>query len=165
MGRVMIPAMSRILFCAACSLILFAACDKKSRAIPKPSVQPPAPAAAVEPKPPISAPKEIPQSLKERVTRDWPSIEKEGEAFLESFNAARTAKSAGDRDKMDVAVEAARAHFNAALEKWNGIYYSVDDLNDERLAEKCRRWLRKWNRKVDSWTVKAKGLKEFSRVK
>ena len=41
----------------------------------------------------------------------------------------------------------------------------MDEIEDEQLAEKCRRWLRKWNKQVDGWTTKAKGLKEFSRVK
>lgn len=155
--------MARII--ALCTLLAFAvSCDKSPTRIPEPHTnKSQVPSQPSTPK--ISAPKEVPESLKSQVERDWPEIEKEGEAFLEQFAAATRARAENDRAKMDVAVDAAKKHYEAALEKWNAIYYSVDDIDDEDLAEKCRRWLRKWNKQVDGWTRKAKGLKEFSRVK
>jgi len=143
-----------------CVLLLFAACDKgPGKPPPLPQPQPQVPQA-----PTVKAAPGVPQSLADKVAREWPGIQKDGDAFVVKFNEASAARAAGDRDKMDIAIEAARKHFNDALEGWNGIYYTVDDMSEDQ-GETCRKFLRKWNKQVDSWTKKAKGLKEFSRVK
>jgi hypothetical protein len=151
---------------AAIALIVFAvACERKVEIVPQPDTPPAKPAEPAKKKSTISAPKSIPADLKARVETEWPKIEAEGKLFMDAFDAARKANKEGNRDELAKQVEIAKKHFNNALEKWNEIYYSVDDIADEQLAEKCRRWLRKWNKQVDAWTSKAKGLKEFSRVK
>ena len=142
-------------------LALVAACDKE-RTIP-----PPSPAA--EPKEEVGAPRiktpiGVPKELGAKVAEAWPEIEKQGNLFVRKFNEASSARSSGNLEKMDEAVQAANGHYNNALMGWNEIYYSVDDYPDDQ-AERCRRFLRKWNIKVDGWTKKAKALKELSRAK
>ena len=154
----------RILAAAIALFVFTVACERKVENVPPPPA-PDKPAEPAKKKPTISAPKSIPADLKARVETEWPKIEAEGKLFMDAFDRARKANAAGDRDALAKEVDVANKHYNAAVEMWNGIYYSVDDISDEQLAEKCRRWLRKWNKQVDAWTSKAKGLKEFSRVK
>lgn len=127
---------------------------KKAPAVPAAPVQQPT-------RPTVAAPPSVPQSLVDRVQRDWPTIEKEGQLFLAKFAQVQAAQ--GDRARMDPLIDEAKQHYENALESWNEIYYSVDDM-PEAQAEACRRYLGTWNKQVDSWTSKAKALKEFSRV-
>ena len=143
-------------------LIVLAACEKR-RDLPEPVVTE-KPAAKQPEKKSSPAPKGVPQSLKDKIDQDWPGIKEAGDKFVVHFGAAQAAQRAGKRDDMQAAIDAAQKEFIAALEGWNGIYYSVDDY-DEATAEKCRRYMRTWNRQVDGWTKKAKALKEFSRAK
>ena len=140
-------------------LALVAACDKGT-SIPPPPVSEPVQESAPSIKTPIGVPKE----LGARVAEAWPGIEEQGKIFVARFHEASAARSSGDLAKMDVAVQAAKQAYMQATEGWNEIYYSVDDLPEEQ-AERCRRFLRKWNKQVDGWTKQAKALKEFSRAK
>ena len=142
------------------AILLIAACDKGRKAPPTETPKTPPKVTT----PTVKAAAGVPQSLADRVAKEWPAIKTDGDAFVVRFKEASAARAEGDRDKMDVAIEAAQKHVNAAIEAWSGIYYSVDNYPEDQ-AETCRKFLRKWNKQVDSWTKKAKGLKEFSRVK
>jgi hypothetical protein len=114
--------------------------------------------------PKIQAPPTVPDSLAKKIEAEWPAIKAEGDKFMEKFHELEGLRAGGDRAKMQPVVEAARGHYEKALEMWNTIYYSVDDFDDAK-AEACRRFMRQWNREVDKWTTNAKALKEFSQVK
>ena len=144
------------------------ACGRRKKPPPPPVETTP----VVEPpKPnPIPAPKEVPAELKRLVEKEWDAIVKEGSAFERSFQAAQVAKDSGDRAAMDVAIDDANRHFQAASEAWAAIAYWPDDAVqdgkiDEATAEVCRKWLEPKNKDVEGWTKKNKGLKEFSRNK
>ncbi|MHC4931323.1 MAG: hypothetical protein ACYTGV_03940 [Planctomycetota bacterium] len=142
-------------------LAFVAACDK-GKSLPPP---PAAPQPKVEESTPsIKTPIGVPKDLGARVAEAWPAIEEQGKLFVKRFNEASAARSSGDLAKMDEAVQAAQQAYIKATESWNEIYYSVDDLPEDQ-AERCRRFLRKWNKQVDGWTKQAKALKEFSRAK
>jgi 16S rRNA (cytosine967-C5)-methyltransferase len=139
---------------------LVAACDKGKTLPPPPAPQPKVEESAPSIKTPIGVPKE----LGAKVAEAWPQIEEQGKIFVVKFNEASAARASGDLAKMDEAVQAAQQAYIKATEGWNEIYYSVDDLPEEE-AERCRRFLRRWNKQVDGWTKQAKALKEFSRAK
>ena len=143
-----------------CLPLVAAGCDSKKKQPPVPQPTQPAPRA---PTPKVVAPAGVPQSLVSRVEAEWPAIEAEGKLFLQKFSEAKAAQASGNRDRMDPLIEAAKKHYERALERWNEIYYSVDDYPEDQ-AEKCRKFMSPKNRVVDGWTSKAKALKEFSRV-
>jgi len=148
-------------------LVVAPACGRKKTPPPantQPVVETPVAA------PRINAPPGVPQELKDLVQRDWDKIVKEGDLFLAKFKEAQTAKEADDRAAMDVAIEEANHHYQLAADMWAEIAYwpdnEVGDGNiDEATADACRSWLGTYNRRVDEWTKKNKGLKEFSRNK
>jgi hypothetical protein len=140
---------------------LVAACDKGKSLPPPPAASQPK---EEESTPSIKTPIGVPKELGARVAEVWPGIEAQGKIFVARFNEALSARSSGDLAKMDEAVQAAQQAYINATEGWNEIYYSVDDLPEDQ-AERCRRFLRKWNKQVDGWTKQAKALKEFSRAK
>ena len=148
-------------------LLVAPACGRKKA---PPPADLPKPAANEPPKPPpITAPKEVPAALKNLVQREWDAIVREGDAFLKKFQEAQIARENNDRAAMDVAIEDANRHYQAASEAWAKIaYWPDDELDagriDEATAEVCRKWLGEYNRRVDEWTKKNKGLKEYSRA-
>jgi hypothetical protein len=144
-----------------CLPLVATGCDSKKPPPPAPRQTQPAPRSTPTPK--VVAPAGVPDILVARVQTEWPNIEAAGKLFLEKFAAAKAAQASGDRARMDPLIEAAKKHYERALEKWNEIYYSVDDYPEPQ-AEKCRAFLSPKNRVVDGWTKKAKALKEFSRV-
>jgi hypothetical protein len=147
------------------ALLVAPACGRKK----PPPAPPPVSQTPVGP-PKVNAPPGVPQALKDLVQKDWDRIVKEGEAFLAKFKEAETAKANDDRSAMDVAIEDANRHYQNATEMWAEIAYWPDTAQDdgkidEATAEECRKWLATYNKRVDEWTKKNKGLKEFSRTK
>jgi hypothetical protein len=148
-------------------LLAVPACGKRKK--PPPAIPQPAPVVE-QPKPnPIPAPKEVPAELKNLVQKDWDAIAREGAAFEKAFQAAQIAKDNNDRAAMDVAIEEANRHYQAASDAWAEIAYWPDNAQDdgridEATAEVCRKWLGEKNTTVTGWTKKNKGLKEFSRA-
>jgi len=154
-----------ILLCCALSVV---ACEKNS---PAPAATPAkaAPSVTTPPEQPeaptIKAPASIPQSLVDKLQKEWPTIQKEGDAFVAKFKEARKLhESGGARAALSKVITEANKHYIKAVEAWSAIYYSVDDY-DEALADKCRVFLRSRNRAVDKWGKYNKMLKEFSTVK
>lgn len=148
-------------------LLVAPACGRKKA---PPPVDQPAPAAQPPVGPPkINAPKEVPSELKTLVERKWDGIAREGNAFLDKFKEATTARESNDRAAMDVAIEAANRHYQTASEAWAEIAYwpdneLADGKIDEATAEACRKWLDTYNKRVDEWTKKNKGLAQYSRT-
>lgn len=147
-------------------LVVAPACGRK-KAPPPPSttstIQQPAPTK-------ISAPASVPQELKDLVQKEWDSIVKEGDLFLEKFKEAQAAKEQDDRAAMDIAIQDANEHYQRAADMWAEIAYWPDNAEgdgkiDGATADACRNWLGTYNKRVDEWTKKNKGLKEFSRNK
>ena len=59
----------------------------------------------------------------------------------------------------------ASKHYNKAADMWAAIaYWPEEELEHESHKEECRVYLRKWEKKVQGWTKKAKGLAQFQRV-
>jgi len=150
-------------------LVLFAvaACGKKKG--PPPAVTPQA-QAPVQQTPKVEAPGGVPAALTALLEAEWPGIKKNGDAFLEKFDEASKARASGDREAMIAAVEEARKLYQDAAEGWAKIIYWPDDQvddgkMDETTAEACRKYLRSYERTVEGWNKKAKGLKEISTVK
>ena len=156
-----IRGMKRLLLAPLFALVLVAACDKKSKPIPQPvqPVQPEQPAT-----PSISAPAQVPEALKQRVAREWPEIERMGNEFMQMFSQAKAMRDAGDREALSNLIDRANPLFQQASDRWAEIYYSVDDL-EENTAEVCRKWLESYDKKVHSWQVASKSLKEFSQAR
>lgn len=157
----------RIVPIVAALLFLFAvACDKKSKA-PRvdeaPTSQPTSKKADFK----VSAPKEIPAAFKTIIETNWPLVEKAGGSFDEDFKLAAAAKRAGDRGAMSDAVNSASKNLQVLQDRWAEVsYWPINNLeNDEKLQEKCLRFISKYERKVKKWVKKAKGLKEFSQVR
>jgi hypothetical protein len=147
-------------------LLVAPSCGRKKQPPPAP---PPVSQAPVGP-PKVSAPPGVPQALKDLVQKEWDGIVREGEAFLTKFKEAEAAKSNDDRAAMDIAIEDANEHYQAALNAWARIAYWPDDAEaegkiDEVTAEECRKWLGTYSKRVDEWTKKNKGLVQFSRNK
>jgi hypothetical protein len=153
--------MKRLLFAPLLALVLVAGCDKKSKAVPQPvlPVQPQQPTT-----PTISAPAQVPEALKQRIAREWPEIEKMGGEFMTLFNEAKTIRASGDREALSALIDRANPIFQQASDRWAEIYYSVDDL-DENTAEVCRKWMDSYDKKVHTWQVASKSLKEFSQAR
>jgi hypothetical protein len=148
-------------------LLVAPACGRK--APPPPAEIPSQPQTPVGP-PKISAPPGVPQELKDLVQKDWDKIVKEGNAFLAKFKEAQTAKENNDRAAMDGAIDDANKHYQAAADMWAEIAYWPDNARDDgtiddATAEACKKWLGTYERTVEEWTKKNKGLKEFSRSK
>lgn len=146
-------------------LLVAPACGRKKA---PPPAAPPVSQAPVGP-PKINAPKEVPLELKTLVERKWDGIARDGNAFLEKFKEATNAKESNDRAAMDIAIEDANRHYQVASEAWAEIAYwpdneLADGKIDEATAEVCRRWLDTYNKRVDEWTKKNKGLAQFSRA-
>jgi len=153
-------------------LVLFAvaACGKKKG--PPPAAVTPQPAQApAQPQPPKAQPPGgVPAALTALLEAEWPGIKKNGEAFEAKFEEASKARASGDREAMNAAVEEARKLYQDAAEGWAKIIYWPDDQvdegkMDETAAEACRKYLRTYERTVEGWNKKAKGLKEISTVK
>jgi len=154
--------MTRLLILA---LVFCVACDKKSKQAPQPTTTG-SPPEAVPAKKSTPAPKGVPQQLKDMVDSTWPKIQVEADAFLQEFTLASKAKAVNDRASMDKSVNAASLHYNKAADMWAEIaYWPSNELKDDKQIDACERFLRKWEHKVQGWAKKAKGLKEFSRVK
>jgi hypothetical protein len=155
--------MTRVLL--ALSLALLPACGKR-KAPPPP---PPAPAQAAPASPKPDAPGTVPQEFVSLVEREWPLIQKDGEAFLKKFQEAQ-ALGSGDRAALSPLIEEANKHYQAATERWAEINNWIDDREidkklDQRTIDKCRSYLDVHERKVSDWTKKNKVLKEFSTAK
>jgi hypothetical protein len=159
--------MRPIAFLLVALLLAVPACGRRKKPPPPAEnthvVEPPKPN-------PIPAPKEVPAELKNLVQKEWDKIARDGAAFEKSFQAAQIAKDNSDRGAMDIAIEDANRHFQAASEAWAEIAYWPDNAKDdgkidEATCEVCKKWLEEKNRTVEGWTKKNKGLKEFSRNK
>ena len=150
---------------AASLLALVVACEKPRRKVPpadtssKPALSPDKPAWQAP-----RAPAEVPSGLRDRISQEWPEIEAAGKLFMAKVKEAGAARESGDRDKLDVIIHEANKQFTIAMDSWNEIYYSVDDESDE-VMEAARKYMSRWNKKVDRWMQANKSLKEFSRVK
>ncbi len=153
------------LFPLVLALLLVApACGRKKQPPPAPA---PAPVAAPKPSP-VQAPKEVPAELKNLVQKEWDKIAAAGAAFEKKFQEANIARDNNDREAMDVAIEDANRHYQAATDAWAEIAYWPDNAVgdgkiDEVTAEVCRKWLERYNKDVDGWTKKNKALAQFSR--
>ena len=94
-------------------LLVAPACGRKK--------QPPPPALVVPveaPKPaPVQAPKEVPAELKNLVQKEWDRIAADGAAFEKKFQEANIARDNNDRAAMDVAIEDANRHYQAAAKQ------------------------------------------------
>jgi len=148
-------------------LLVAPACGRKKKP-PLPTTQPVVEAPAGPAK--VKAPPGVPQALKDLVQSEWSGIEKEGDLFVASFKEAQAAKEKDDRSAMDVAIAEANKHYKAACDAWAVIAYWPDNelgdgKIDEATAEVCRKWLDSYNKKVEDWTKKNKGLVQFSRNK
>ena len=146
---------------ALIALFALVACGGERKAPPRPAGIESQPDRSMPKVPEISAPATVPAQLKARVAREWPAIEELGRQFDAKFEEASKARTAGDRASLSNAAEEGGKLYGRLADDWAAIYYSVDDLSDET-AEACRRWLRTYNRKVDSWKNRSKALKEFS---
>lgn len=148
-------------------LLVAPACGRKKQ--PPPTGTPSTPTVDA-PKPNLPpAPKEVPLALQNLVQKEWDAIIREGSAFEKNFQAAQIARDNNDRTAMDEAIAKANDHYQAAFDAWARItYWPDDELDagriDEATAEACRKWLGEKSQRVDGWTKKAKGLKEFSRA-
>lgn len=158
----MISAPMRLATITAALFLFVVACEKKT-STPKAT-----PEATPAQKVPVStAPKGIPAEFKALFDKHWPDVKKLGAQFEESFDEAKAAKAANDREKMDKAVTEAKKAYTALQDKWaEVVYWPQNNLeNDPKLQDKCDRWISKYEHKIKAWNKKAKGLKEFSRVK
>lgn len=147
-------------------LLVAPACGRKK--LPPPPDQP-AQKPVAEARP-LKAPPGVPEELRRLVEREWPGILKEGDAFLEKFKEFQNAQGSGDRAAMSALVEEAGPLCRSATDKWAVIAYWVEDKVqdggiDEATAEKCREFLRDYEKRVKEWESKNKVLKEFSTVK
>jgi hypothetical protein len=155
-------------FALLLALVLVApACGRKKA--PPPIEQPAVQKPAVEPRP-LKAPPGVPDELRRLVEREWPGILKEGDAFLAKFKEFQNAQGSGDRAAMSALVEEARPLCQSAMDKWADIAYWVenkvaDGAIDEATADKCRDFLRDYEKRVKEWESKNKVLKEFSTAK
>ncbi len=140
---------------------LTVACSKS----PKPQVPAvPPPAAAQKPATP-PAPPTVPKEFVAKVESAWPAIEAAGKAFEAALAEATAAREAGDREKMDGAIEVAKKQSAYASETWAEIYYSIDDIKPEAAAEATRKHVSAKEKMVNRWMEKAKALAQFSRAK
>lgn len=155
--------MIRPLLVASVLVLVTAACERKH--VPKPPPGKTTQNTGPAEKPPYKAPPapaEVPPSLKARIEREWPGILEAGTAFMQKFSEAGALRKSGDRDKLDEVIKEANKHFTRANDAWAGIYNDVEDM-PEKQAKVCRRYISRWNRKVDKWVSAAKGLAQYSR--
>jgi hypothetical protein len=136
-----------------------------------PPPPPPAPKAPVAPPaPPKPAAPGVPQELKTLFEREWPAIQKQGDAFVLKFQEAQAARAADNRTAMEAPVKEASQLFNELNDRWAEIYYwaenkAADGEITEASAEACRKFLEPANKQVEGWVKKNKILKEFSTAK
>jgi len=147
-------------------LVLIApACGRKKQPPP-----PPAPVVQAPVEVSRKAPPGVPQALKDLVDREWPSVLKDGDAFLAKFKEFQNTQGGRDRDAMDPLIDEAKENYEAALEKWADVNNWVQDREDDHsldsaTIEKCREFLAPYEKQVKEWGSKAKVMKEFSRNK
>ena len=151
------------------ALVLFAACEKKSKKPPvvqnnqTQNTQPD----QVTPKP-KPAPTGVPAALKSMLDAKWPKLEAEGQKFNAKFMEAQ--KLRGNRAALTKKIEEARQHYTTMKDIWAEIaYWPVNQLDDGNIDQKthdlCERYLRSKSSVVKGWDKKAKSLKELSAVK
>ncbi len=142
-------------------IALVAACSKS----PKPKAPAAAPPAAAQKPATPPAPPGVPKDFVAKVESAWPAIEAAGKAFETALAEATAAREAGDRDKMDAAIDIAKKQSTYALDTWGALYYSIDDLQPEAVAEATRKHVAAKEKMVNRWMEKAKALAQFSRAK
>lgn len=142
-------------------LVLFAGCERAGG-----KKVPPAPVTKQQPKPApaVKAPASVPQDLADRIEREWPTIEKEGNLFMEKLAEATKARESGDRPAMNTAVKAAHGHFDKAAGAWGEITAGFDDLPSKQ-ADACWTYVRSKERQYQAWMEKMKALAQFSTAK
>lgn len=105
------------------------------------------------------APATIPTEYVDTFKKNWSKIEELGATFTTQFEKAKETRG---RDKD--AVDAASATFRELADLWAEVAYAAQDESQE-IQDAWDTYLRSYNRKVENWVKKSKGLKEFSRVK
>ncbi len=123
----------------------------------------PAPATATPP-PTTTAKKRVPATVpldfKQRVEREWPSLQARGNEALKHFNAAKNAKVAGDRAALQREVQAGKEIYDEIIPAWSAIYYAIDDY-PENVGAACRSWVSPKERVAKKWSSRFKALKEL----
>ena len=150
------------------TLLLPAACGKKKKTVPPapPSAASQPTTAQPKPKPPGGVPEEFVNLFNAK----WPEAEREGNAFLAKFSDAAAARKVNDRNKLKVAIDEAAGHYRTAKDAWAEIaYWPINELDDgkidQKTADRCERYIKRYSSKVKGWDKKAKGLKALSTVK
>ena len=130
---------------------------------PKQTPRDPAPATATPPPkttPKKKVPATVPLDFKQRVEREWASLEARGNEALRHFNAAKDAKVAGDRAALQREVQAGKEIYDEIIPAWSAIYYAIDDY-PENVGAACRSWVSPKERVAKKWSSRFKALKEL----
>ncbi len=147
---------------AAALLLPLSGCDDGKKKLPPLANKPTQPATTNQPAAgPPSAPAEVPPDFKAKIEREWPKIKEKGDQLKRHFDAAKAARSAGNRTQMASEVEAGKKLFTELNDAWATLYYSVDDMPPKQ-GDACRNWLASFDKQVKTWSGMAASLKQLS---